>query len=224
MSAAPGRREAGSHGTTLLLIRHGETAWNAEHRIQGSLDVPLSPTGIRQAGRLAERLRDEPVAAVYSSDLARAALTAQPLAAQLGLEPVLDARLRERCFGIFEGLTLDEIAVRHADDFHRWRAREFHWAMQGGESAAQLLARLSAVLSGIVVAHAGRTVVVVAHGGVLDVVYRQARALAWDAPREHQMLNASINRVLAHAPPLALTIQDWGDVAHLEPARDESLT
>lgn len=210
--------------TTLLLIRHGETAWNAEHRIQGSLDIPLSATGIRQAALLAERLRDEPVAAVYSSDLARAALTAGPLAEQVGCELQLDARLRERGFGIFEGLTLDEIAARHTADFHRWRAREFDWAMEGGESARALLARLTEALTEIVLAHPAQTVAVVAHGGVLDVVYRQARTLAWDAPRQHQMLNASINRVLADAPPLALRIDRWGDVEHLEQARDESLT
>ncbi len=210
--------------TTLLLIRHGETAWNAEHRIQGSLDVPLSATGIRQAALLAERLRDEPIAAVYSSDLARAALTAGPLAERVGCALTLDARLRERSFGIFEGLTLDEIAIRHTTDFHRWRAREFDWAMDGGESARALLARLTGALTQIVVAHAGQTVAVVAHGGVLDIVYRQARTLAWDAPREHQMLNASINRVRAEAPPLALRIEEWGDVAHLEQTRDESLT
>lgn len=210
--------------TTLLLIRHGETAWNAEHRIQGSLDIPLSATGIRQAALLAERLRDEPIAAVYSSDLARAALTAGPLAGQVGCDLKLDARLRERAFGIFEGLTLDEIAARYTADFQRWRAREFDWAMEGGESAGALQSRLTAALTEIVVAHPGQTVAVVAHGGVLDIVYRQARALAWDAPRQHQMLNASINRVLADAPPLTLRIDQWGDIDHLEQARDESLT
>jgi 2,3-bisphosphoglycerate-dependent phosphoglycerate mutase len=71
--------------TQLLVIRHGETAWNAEHRIQGHLDIPLSPTGMRQAGRLAERLASESVHAIYSSELARAWLTAKPLAERLGL-------------------------------------------------------------------------------------------------------------------------------------------
>jgi 2,3-bisphosphoglycerate-dependent phosphoglycerate mutase len=198
--------------TTLLLIRHAETAWNAEHRIQGQLDIPLSVTGIRQAAQLAERLALEAIDAVYSSDLSRAALTAAPVGARTGHELRLDARLRERDFGVFQGLTLDEIA------------RELDWAMPGGESARQLLERVSAALTEIVAEHPGATVAVVAHGGVLDVIYRQARALAWDAPRQHQMLNASVNRVHAESPPLAMRVVDWGDVSHLELARDESLS
>jgi 2,3-bisphosphoglycerate-dependent phosphoglycerate mutase len=211
-------------GTTLLLLRHGETAWNAEHRIQGQLDVPLSPTGMRQAARLAARLADEPISAIYSSDLARAALTAAPLGAQTGCALRFDERLRERAFGIFEGATLEEIARDHRAEFERWRAREIDWAIPGGESARDLLDRVGAALTDIVLAHAGGTVAVVAHGGVLDAAYRRARTLPWDAPREHPMLNASINRLHAQAPPLALSIVAWGDVAHLDDARDESLT
>jgi probable phosphoglycerate mutase len=210
--------------TTLLVIRHGETAWNAEHRIQGHLDVPLSATGLRQAARLAERLGGEEIAAIYSSELARAWLTAAPLAAQLGLEVMAESRLRERAFGIFEGLTLDEIATHHPVAFRRWRERDPAWTLDGGESGQQLLDRVSAALDDIVARHAGETVALVSHGGVLDVIYRTARALAWDAPREHQMLNASINRVGATTAPLALRILDWGDVAHLAQARDETLS
>jgi 2,3-bisphosphoglycerate-dependent phosphoglycerate mutase len=210
--------------TALLLIRHGETAWNAEHRIQGHLDIPLSTTGIRQAALLAERLSGEAVAAVYSSGLARAWLTAAPLAARLGLEVVADTRLRERSFGVFEGLTLDEIATRHPEGFRKWRERNPAWAIDGGESGQQLIERVLEVLQDIVSRHRGETVAVVTHGGVLDVAYRAARGLSWDAPREHQMLNASINRLNAQMPPLALSIREWGDVMHLEQARDESLT
>jgi probable phosphoglycerate mutase len=210
--------------TTVLLIRHGETAWNAEHRIQGQLDVPLSATGVRQAALLAERLADEPIGTIYSSDLARAALTAAPLGARAGRAVRFDARLRERAFGLFEGKTLGEIAERHPAEFERWRARELDWTIPGGESAQTLLDRVCAALADIVAAHTAETVAVVAHGGVLDVIYRRARGLAWDAPREHAMLNAGINRLSASAPPLELRILDWGDVTHLAEARDESLT
>ena len=120
--------------TQLLLIRHGETAWNAEHRIQGQLDIPLSPQGMLQAAQLAEFLADEPVSAIYSSELSRAWLTAAPLASRLELEVIAEPRLRERSFGIFEGLTLDEIAERHPDEFREWRARHPAWRPQGGES------------------------------------------------------------------------------------------
>lgn len=210
--------------TSLLLIRHGETAWNAEHRIQGQLDIPLSPTGIRQAAQLAERLAREAIDAVYSSELARAWLTAAPLAERRGIEVLADTRLRERSFGVFEGLTLDEIATHHPAGFRNWRARDPDWVIEGGESGQQLIDRVLPALEDIVARHAGETVALVTHGGVLDVVYRAARGLAWDAPREHQMLNASVNRLHAEASPLALTIVDWGDVAHLQQARDESLT
>lgn len=208
----------------LLLIRHGETAWNAEHRIQGRLDVPLSTTGVWQTGRLAQRLADEMIDAVIASDLARAWMTGQPLADARSLEMVAEPRLRERAFGLFEGKTLDEVAAQHPEELAAWRARDLHWRIPGGESGAEFVARVLEVLHEIAQAHAGRNVAVVTHGGVLDVVYRNARALAWDAPRDHLMLNASINRLRAHAAPLRLEIVDWGDVGHLEQARDELTT
>jgi len=210
--------------TSLLLIRHGETAWNAEHRIQGHLDIPLSPTGVRQAAQLAVRLARETIDAIYSSELARAWLTATPLAERRGIEVLADTRLRERSFGVFEGLTLDEIATHHPTGFRNWRARDPAWAVEGGESGQQLIDRVLQALADISARHAGETVALVTHGGVLDVVYRAARGLAWDAPREHQMLNASVNRLRASVAPLALTIVDWGDVSHLQQARDESLS
>jgi probable phosphoglycerate mutase len=210
--------------TTLLLIRHGETAWNAEHRIQGHLDIPLSQAGVRQAARLAERLSSEPVDAVYSSELVRAWLTAAPLAERLGLPVIAEPRIRERCFGIFEGMTLDEIAQRHPDEFRRWRARDPAWAMEGGETGQSLIERVLEALFEMAARHAGGTVAIVTHGGVLDVAYRAARLLAWDAPRQHQMLNASINRVHASGSPAALTLVHWGDVGHLAESRDETLT
>jgi probable phosphoglycerate mutase len=218
-------REGEIATTTLLLIRHGETAWNAEGRIQGQLDVPLSSRGVWQAARLAARLAGERIDAVIASDLARAALTAQPLAAAIDLPLRFDVRLRERDFGCFQGHTLEEIAARWPLQFHRWRERDPAWAIPEGESGAQFIARVREALRDIAAAHPGRTVVVVAHGGTLDIAYRHARGLGWDAPREHVMLNAGINRLHAElAPPdslLRLAIDTWGDVTHLDSARDE---
>ncbi|MGH6609233.1 MAG: histidine phosphatase family protein, partial [Burkholderiaceae bacterium] len=136
-----------------------------------------------------------------------------------------EPRLRERSFGYFEGLTLDEIAERHPADFARWRARDPAWQMDGGESGQQLIDRVLSGLADIAAKHAGRSVLLVSHGGVLDVVYRAARSLEWHAPREHQMLNAAINRLTASTTaPLVLAIQQWSDVAHLQESRDELLT
>ena len=212
--------------TALLLIRHGETAWNAEHRIQGQLDIPLSPLGILQSARLADCLANEPIDAVYSSGQSRAWLTAAPLAARLGLEVIAEPRLRERSFGIFEGLTLDEISARYPAEFIKWRERDPQWRPDGGESGQELIDRVMSALAEIGARHTAQTVALVSHGGVLDVVYRAARALQWHAPREHQMLNAAVNRLTASAPasdvaPIALSIDLWGDVAHLQESRDE---
>ena len=207
--------------TQLLLIRHGETAWNAEHRIQGQLDIPLSPLGVLQSARLAECLANEPIDAVYSSGQSRAWLTAAPLAARLGLEVIAEPRLRERSFGIFEGLTLDEVAERYPPEFKKWRERDPAWRPEGGESGQQLIDRVLSAVSDIGIKHPSQTVVLVSHGGVLDVLYRAARLLEWHAPREHQMLNAAINRLTTSATPLQLSIERWGDVAHLQESRDE---
>jgi len=207
--------------THLLVIRHGETAWNAEHRIQGLLDVPLSATGVWQTGRLAQRLADEAIDAIFASDLARAWMTGAPLADARGLTMHAEPRLRERAFGIFEGKTLDEIAAEHPAELAAWRARDVQWRIPGGESGTEFIDRVLGAVQEIAAAYPGRTVALVAHGGVLDVIYRHARALSWDAPRDHLMLNASINRLQALTPPLQLRLVDWADVSHLDSARDE---
>jgi len=207
--------------TTLLLIRHGETAWNAEGRIQGQLDVPLSARGVWQATRLAQRLAAEPIDAVISSDLARARLTAEPLAQALRLPVAVEPRLGERHFGRFQGHTAEEIAARWPGDFHRWRQRDPDWPIPEGESGTVFGARVRAALADLCARHAGSCVAVVAHGGTLDVAYREALALAWDAPRRHVMLNAGINRMRAEGQPLRLALIDWGDVGHLDSAHDE---
>jgi 2,3-bisphosphoglycerate-dependent phosphoglycerate mutase len=217
--------------TRLLLIRHGETAWNAVGRVQGQLDVPLSSTGMWQAGRLAQRLAQqrehEPIHAVIASTLARAWLTARPLAESLGLEVQPEDRLRERSFGIFEGHTMEEISSKWPSEFMSWRARDPAWPIPDGESAQRFIDRTLAALTDLTHAWAGRTVALVVHGGVLDVAYRHARGLSWDAPRQHAMLNAAINRMDSTAAPLNMRVVDWGDVAHLDaedagPIRDEA--
>jgi probable phosphoglycerate mutase len=181
----------------------------------------LSPLGVLQSARLAECLANEPIDAVYSSGQSRAWLTAAPLAARLGLEVIAEPRLRERSFGIFEGLTLDEVAERYPPEFKKWRERDPAWRPEGGESGQQLIDRVLSAVSDIGIKHPSQTVVLVSHGGVLDVLYREARLLEWHAPREHQMLNAAINRLTTSATPLLLSIERWGDVAHLQESRDE---
>ncbi len=123
--------------THLIVIRHGETAWNRERRLQGQLDIPLNDTGRAQACALAEALAGEPIDAVYTSDLGRAMQTAAPLAETLGLQVRAEPRLRERCYGDLEGMTYAEVAEKRPEDFARWQARVPAYAPPPGESLRQ---------------------------------------------------------------------------------------
>jgi probable phosphoglycerate mutase len=199
--------------TRLVLIRHGETAWNRATRIQGHTDIPLSPLGLAQAERLAEALADEPLAAIYSSDLSRARRTAEAVARARGLAIGLDAALRERAFGRFEGLSWEEIDRGYPEDAARWRKREPDFAVGGGESLTTFSARCLAAARRAATAHPGQSIALVAHGGVLDCLYRAATQSALDAPRSWQLGNATINRVLA--TPEGFTLVGWNDDRHL---------
>ena len=199
--------------TRLLLIRHGETAWNRATRIQGHTDIPLSSLGQVQACRLAEALVDETIAAIYSSDLSRAQQTAQAIARPRDLDLRLDPGLRERAFGRFEGLSWQEIDQGYPEDAARWRRREPDFAIGGGESLRVFSERCLAAVRRAVAAHPGQTVAVVAHGGVLDCLYRAAAHIALDAPRSWQLGNATINRLLA--TPEGFTLVGWNDDRHL---------
>jgi probable phosphoglycerate mutase len=177
----------------LILIRHGETLWNTERRMQGHRDSPLTERGLWQADRLGERLKTLAFTALYSSDLPRARLTAQRIAAATGHAIVADARLRERHFGVFEGLTQAEMEARAPDAFQRFMSRDPQYAVPGGESPAAFFARCCAVLEELALRHAGETIAVVTHGLVLDCAYRAASGLALEAQRPVPLVNASLN-------------------------------
>ena len=199
--------------TRLVLIRHGETAWNRAARIQGHTDIPLSPLGLAQAERLAEALADEPLAAIYSSDLSRARQTAEALARVRRLPIQFDVALRERSFGRFEGMSWTEIDLAFPEDAARWRRREPDFAVGGGESLNVFNARCLAATRRAAAAHPGQNIALVAHGGVLDCLYRAATQVALDAPRSWQLSNATINRVLATDE--GFTLIGWNDDRHL---------
>ncbi|MEO3693494.1 histidine phosphatase family protein [Roseateles paludis] len=199
--------------TRLLVIRHGETLWNREGRIQGHINIPLSPLGLLQAERLAEALRDEAVDAVYSSDLQRAQQTAAALALGRPLEVQASVALRERHFGTFEGLTWEEIHARDPDSAVRWKRREPEFRVGGGESLVELQARCVGELTRIARLHPGAQVAIIAHGGVLDCFYRAAVGLPLAAARSWVMGNASINRLLFADGQFSLV--GWNDDQHL---------
>lgn len=206
--------------TELLLIRHGETAWNAERRLQGHLDIPLNAEGRRQAAALGQALASEPLDAIISSDLQRALQTAQAVAAPRGMPVMIDPGLRERCFGAFEGLLYDEISVRYPQDHAAWKARDPHARYPQGvhvaETLAEFFARIRNTIERLMQSRACRKVALVTHGGVLDCVYRLAGALDVAQPRNFDVLNASINRV--HWTASGMQVLQWADVAHLDPA------
>ncbi len=202
-----------SEATRIIAIRHGETAWNAESRLQGQLDTPLNARGRAQAAQLAEALRDEGLALVISSDLDRAADTARALAEPLGLPLHFDAGLRERGFGAMEGRTFEEIDAHTPEYALRWRRRDPEFGPPGGERLIDFYARSIAAAERLAQAHAGRTIALVTHGGVLDCLYRAATRIELQASRTWQLGNAAINRLL-HTPE-GFTLVGWNDHQHL---------
>jgi len=210
--------------TQILFIRHGETAWNRIKRIQGHIDIPLADTGLAQAQRLAVRLAREAhegqrIDAIYSSDLMRAQQTAQPFADALGLSLRLREGLRERAYGVFQGHDSTEIETLFPDAYAAWQTRDPGFAPDGGESQRAFYHRVLHALEPIVAAHQGERIACVAHGGVLDCVYRFANGLDLSAPRSYQLLNTSIN-VVDYVDGRAQVVQ-WADVSHLDTASDD---
>jgi len=200
--------------TRILAIRHGETAWNRDTRIQGHTDIELNDHGRWQAAQLADALRDEPIAAVYASDLLRAHETAQAVARTRGQAVTSHLGLRERCFGRFEGHTWTELEQRFPDESMAWRKRVPDFAPPGGESLLQLEARVVPTVEELAARHPGEQILIVAHGGVLDILYRAAAHLGLQAPRSWELTNTAINRLLWS--PEGLSLVGWADTSHLQ--------
>lgn len=199
--------------TQLILLRHGETDWNRELRFQGHVDVGLNAIGLEQAQRLARRLAGEPAQRIYASDLLRAQQTALPVAKELGLAPVNDPGLREQSFGDVDGMRVDEIQAQHPQAWEGWLRFHEDFCMPQGESTRQFHARVMDAVHRMVAAHPGETLVVVTHGGVLDMIYRTARSLGLNGPRQSDIPNAGLNRVRVHDG--GIDILAWADVQHL---------
>ena len=199
--------------TTLIVIRHGETAWNRERRMQGTTDTQLSDVGREQARALGRRLSGRSFAALYTSDLARALDTARAISDHTGRAAVADPRLQERRFGIFEGLTAEEIVARYPEEHARFASRDPDFAVPGGESARSFTQRCIGCLAEIAGRHPGHEVVVVTHGLVLDSLYRAAHGLDHGARRPVPLINASLN--VFRYDGAAWRLEVWGDISHL---------
>ncbi len=221
--------------TRLIAVRHGETAWNVDSRIQGSLDIALNDTGRWQAHRLALALAGEQIDALYASDLWRAYDTALSISRTTGLPVTTNEGLRERRFGEFEGKTFTEVEAHWPDKALKWRKRIPDFVPEGGESLLQFRERILTTVSALAVQNIGNQIVIASHGGTMDVLYRAATGQDLQAPRTWQLGNANINRLLwtpgcedpngpEHNPHGHFTLVGWADSLHLDEntALDES--
>ena len=212
-----------AQATRILAIRHGETLWNVDSRIQGHLNIGLNDTGRWQAERLGMALKDEPITAIYASDLSRAHDTALAVSRHTGVPVQAEPGLRERSFGEFEGRTFAEIETELPEQAKRWRQRDPSFTPAGGESLLMLEARVLSVAARLAAQHPGEQIALFAHGGVMDILYRAATRLDLQAARTWTLGNTAINRLLWS--PEGFSLVGWADVQHLsEGTLDESST
>jgi probable phosphoglycerate mutase len=201
----------------LFLIRHGETDWNAEKRVQGHLDIALNEVGLQQAKAVAETLQDLPLDAIISSDLQRAMQTAQAIGSRREMVVGTHIGLRERCFGIFEGLLYSELNALHPIAYRAWKEKDLDARYPCGIHEAETLREFSqralSAIAAIATAQDYRNVAIVTHGGVLECVYRAATGTSLQQPRNFPILNASINHV--RWTPTKLQVIEWSNVKHL---------
>lgn len=204
--------------TDILLIRHGETDWNVDKRLQGHIDIGLNEAGQRQVLALGEALAGEGIDAVFASDLQRARDTAQAVAGAAGLAVQIDAGLRERCYGGFEGLRHTEIEARYPEACRQWKAREPDFRYPAGERIAETMRefyeRSVAAVQRVLASGRYRKVAIVTHGGVLECVHHWASQTSFAQPRTFDIFNASVNRL--HWDGERAHIRSWGEIGHLQ--------
>ena len=202
--------------TRFIVVRHGQTHSNVATIIQGHGDSGLTEEGIAQAEAIGERLAEEPCDVLISSDLGRAHETAKRIAARNGREVALDSRLRERAFGVGEGMTYEEVDRAYPGAFARVRDVDPDFVIPGGESRRQFHERVLAAFEALAREHAGKTVVVVTHGGVLSAFYRHVHGIDIGVARAIAIGNASYN-VLRHDAG-RWAVETWSDSNHLDGA------
>ncbi len=214
--------------TNFCIVRHGETDWNTEKRLQGQIDIGLNAAGQAQALAIRAYLEKVPAfAAVYSSDLVRAWHTAQIATADMELAVLPAPTFRERHYGTHQGLTSAEAAHAHPAMYRLHQARDLHYTYDTGESLAAFAVRIHHGLNILAEKHRGQAVLIFTHGGVLDIIYRLATQRPLDTPRDFHIPNAGLNwlihldRQLDNQLDNQWQITTWGDQAHLTDALDE---
>lgn len=205
--------------TEVLIIRHGQTDWNATKRLQGHSDIPLNEKGIEQALALADTLREEKLEAIFSSDLQRALQTADEIAKWHNLPVQVDPAFRERSYGAFEGLSRDEIKTRYPESHAAWYAADPDHVFPPGERIAESIrafhGRAIDAISRIAHAYTGKKIVLIAHFGIIESAYRVAHDMPLEVRTRVPVLNTSINRFYVRENRIELI--EWGREAHLEP-------
>ena len=203
--------------TTLLIIRHGETVWNAEHRFQGHGDSPLTESGRNQVAALGRRMRKMEFESLICSDLGRTQETASIIVDYTGHAVELDSRLRERNYGVLEGLTVPEINEKHAEVYDRFNTDDPDYILPDGESHRQHYQRNVAFFEEMLSEKSGTNIAVVAHGGVLDSIFRYVAGLPLKQPRCYITSNASMT-IVSHGTFYGTTrwvIETWCEAGHL---------
>ena len=197
----------------LIAVRHGETEWNRAQREMGQMNSPLTPLGVQQAKALAQRLGRISFAALYSSDLGRAMETAEIIAMESHVPITVDAGLRERCMGIFEGLTVDEMRQRYPQERAEFERYDPDYAVLGGESARQRSERGARTLTAIAERHVGQTVVAVTHGGLLMGFFEFVLGMQPGNGQGFLRTNCSYNSF--EYSEGKWTLDTWNDTSHL---------
>lgn len=199
--------------TRICIIRHGETDWNVEKRIQGHTDIPLNAVGRAQALAMAFNAAHHRFHAIYSSDLSRALETARVLAQREEQEVKAMPQLRERHYGIFQGITAEEGARRYPQAIAHYMARDLDYDFETGESLRGFAERVADGIAWLVRHHSGQTIAAVSHSGVLDVVYRRATGRPLHTPRDFVIPNCALNWF--HFDGQGWHLEAWGDRHHL---------
>jgi probable phosphoglycerate mutase len=202
--------------TRLLLVRHGATQLTAEDKFSGSVGVDLSDEGRRQAERLAARLCDETLSAVYASPLSRTMETATILAHPHGLTPVARDGLQEISHGRWEGLTRREVETRFPEEYAAWDSDPFTFAPEGGESGVAVLARALPVVRQIVIAHAGQSVLVVSHKATLRLLISSLLGFDGRGYRDRLDQSPACLNVLDFKDPVRARLMLFNDVSHYQ--------
>ncbi|HNJ14432.1 MAG TPA: alpha-ribazole phosphatase [Anaerolineales bacterium] len=198
----------------LYLTRHGQTDWNTAGRYQGQSDTPLNETGLRQAEQIAKRLSKETIHAIYSSDLSRAANTAQSIADFHALEINKDSRWRELSFGDWEGMTYQEMSASSPELFEAWMKDPLTISTPNGETLAQLAERVKAAFNEIKREHKDQTVLVVAHSGSLQSLLSVTLGVDLNRYWQFRISQASLSEMNVYEDSVVLNLLN--DISHFQ--------